>query len=45
MISPWRDILPRYPDSPCIVEVKCSQSLIDEIVKLASALIYKTGHS
>jgi phosphomannomutase/phosphomannomutase/phosphoglucomutase len=46
MILFWRDILPRYPDSPCIVEVKCSQSLIDEIVKLGGQpLIYKTGHS
>jgi phosphomannomutase/phosphomannomutase/phosphoglucomutase len=46
MILFWRDILPRYPDLPCIVEVKCSQSLIDEIVKLGGEpLIYKTGHS
>lgn len=46
MILFWRDILPRYPDLPCIVEVKCSQSLIDEIVKLGGQpLIYKTGHS
>ncbi len=46
MILFWRDILPRYPDLPCIVEVKCSQSLIDEIEKLGGKpLIYKTGHS
>lgn len=46
MILFWRDILPRYPNLPCIVEVKCSQSLIDEIVKLGGEpLIYKTGHS
>jgi phosphomannomutase/phosphomannomutase/phosphoglucomutase len=46
MILFWRDILPRYPDLPCIVEVKCSQSLIDEIKLLGGTpLIYKTGHS
>jgi phosphomannomutase/phosphomannomutase/phosphoglucomutase len=46
MILFWRDILPRYPDLPCIVEVKCSQSLIDEINHLGGTpLIFKTGHS
>jgi phosphomannomutase/phosphomannomutase/phosphoglucomutase len=46
MILFWRDILPRYPNSQCIVEVKCSQSLIDEIEKLGGKpYIYKTGHS
>jgi phosphomannomutase/phosphoglucomutase len=46
MILFWRDILPRYPNSTCIVEVKCSQSLIDEIEKLGGKpYIYKTGHS
>lgn len=46
MILFWRDILPRYPGTTCIVEVKCSQSLIDEIERLGGIpLIYKTGHS
>ncbi len=46
MILFWRDILPRYPEADCIVEVKCSQSLIDEIEKLGGKpVIYKTGHS
>ncbi|MGI6452371.1 MAG: phosphomannomutase/phosphoglucomutase [Syntrophomonadaceae bacterium] len=46
MILFWRDILPRYPQTQCIVEVKCSQSLIDEIKRLGGRpLIYKTGHS
>ncbi len=46
MILFWRDILPRYPGSQCIVEVKCSQSLIDEIIRLGGKpVIYKTGHS
>ncbi len=46
MILFWRDILPRYPGSECIVEVKCSQALIDEIKNLGGKpLLYKTGHS
>jgi len=46
MILFWRDILPRHPHSQCIVEVKCSQGLIDEIERLGGIpLIYKTGHS
>lgn len=46
MILFWRDILPRYPGSNCIVEVKCSQSLIDEIEKLGGKpILFKTGHS
>jgi len=46
MILFWRDILPRYPGSNCIVEVKCSQSLIDEIERLGGIpMLYKTGHS
>jgi len=46
MILFWREILPRYPGTDCIVEVKCSQALIDEINKLGGKpLIYKTGHS
>lgn len=46
MILFWRQILPRYPGSECIVEVKCSQALIDEIERLGGhPVIYKTGHS
>ena len=46
MILFWREILPRYPGSECIVEVKCSQALIDEIERLGGRpVIYKTGHS
>lgn len=46
MILYWREILKRYPGSTCIVEVKCSQSLIDEITRLGGKpFIYKTGHS
>ena len=46
MILFWRQILPKYPGSKCIVEVKCSQSLIDEIKRLGGEpVMYKTGHS
>ncbi|MDR1617060.1 MAG: phosphomannomutase/phosphoglucomutase [Syntrophomonadaceae bacterium] len=46
MVLFWREILPKYPRAKCIVEVKCSQTLIDEIEKLGGQVIlYKTGHS
>lgn len=46
MILFWREILQKYPGADCIVEVKCSEALIDEIVKLGGKpIIYKTGHS
>ncbi|MDD4802396.1 MAG: phosphomannomutase/phosphoglucomutase [Syntrophomonas sp.] len=46
MILFWREILPKHPGADCIVEVKCSQALIDEIVRLGgNPIIYKTGHS
>ena len=46
MILFWREILPQYPQTKCIVEVKCSQSLVDEIEKLGGTpIFYKTGHS
>lgn len=46
MILFWREILEKYPGADCIVEVKCSQSLIDEIKRLGGKpIIYKTGHS
>lgn len=46
MVLFWRDILPRYPGTQCLVEVKCSQSLVDEIERLGGVpIIYKTGHS
>lgn len=46
MILYWREILPRHPGLDCIVEVKCSQALVDEIEHLGGKpMIYKTGHS
>ena len=46
MILFWREILPKYPGTHCIVEVKCSDLLVDEIKKLGGKpVFYKTGHS
>jgi phosphomannomutase/phosphoglucomutase len=46
MILYWREILPRHPGADAIVEVKCSKTLIDEIVRLGGRpQFYKTGHS
>lgn len=46
MILYWREILSHHPGLDCIVEVKCSQALIDEIERLGGRpIIYKTGHS
>lgn len=46
MILYWREILPRYPGSTALVEVKCSQALIDEIVRLGGKPVFsRTGHS
>ncbi|WP_027718325.1 phosphomannomutase/phosphoglucomutase [Desulfovirgula thermocuniculi] len=42
----WREILPRHPGAPAIVEVKCSQALVEEIRRLGGRpVFYKTGHS
>lgn len=46
MILFWREILPKYPGTSAIVEVKCSDTLVDEIRKLGgNPIFYKTGHS
>lgn len=46
MILFWREILPKYPGTDAIVEVKCSDTLVDEIKKLGgNPVFYKTGHS
>lgn len=46
MVLYWREILRQHPGTQCIVEVKCSQSLISEIERLGGKpLFYKTGHS
>jgi len=42
----WREILPRFPGAAAIIEVKCSQALVDEVVRLGGRpFFYKTGHS
>ena len=42
----WREILPHYPGSPALVEVKCSQALWDDLVRQgARPFFHRTGHS
>ena len=42
----WREILAKHPEELAIVEVKCSQALVDEIKRLGGKpIFYKTGHS
>jgi len=46
MILYWREIMPKNPGTNAIVEVKCSEALVDEIKKLGGKpMFYKTGHS
>lgn len=46
MVLFWREILPKYPGTTAIVEVKCSEILVDEIKRLGGKpVFYKTGHS
>ncbi|ATW25193.1 phosphomannomutase/phosphoglucomutase [Candidatus Formimonas warabiya] len=46
MVLFWREILPKYPGTPGIVEVKCSDLLVQEIERLGGKpVFYKTGHS
>ncbi len=42
----WREIMPSYPGAEAIIEVKCSQALVDEVKRLGGKpFFYKTGHS
>ena len=46
MILFWREILPKYPGTPVIIEVKCSQALVEEVERLGGKpIFYRTGHS
>jgi phosphomannomutase/phosphoglucomutase len=46
MILYWREILPRHPGAAVIVEVKCSQALVEEVTRLGGRpFFYRTGHS
>ncbi len=42
----WREIMAAHPGAQAIIEVKCSQALVDEVVRLGGKpFFYKTGHS
>jgi phosphomannomutase/phosphoglucomutase len=42
----WPEILAKHPGAPSIIEVKCSQTLVDEVERLGGKpIFYKTGHS
>lgn len=42
----WREIMEKHPGARAIIEVKCSQALVDEVVRLGGEpFFYKTGHS
>jgi len=42
----WREIMAEHPGAQAIIEVKCSQALVDEVVRLGGKpFFYKTGHS
>ena len=42
----WSEILPKYPGAEAIIEVKCSQALEDEVLRLGGKpYYYKAGHS
>ncbi|MBE3574336.1 MAG: phosphomannomutase/phosphoglucomutase [Firmicutes bacterium] len=46
MVLYWREILPRHPGATAIIEVKCSQALVEEVERLGGRpLFYRTGHS
>ena len=46
MILFWREILPKNPGAIAIIEVKCSQALVEEVERLGGRpMFYKTGHS
>lgn len=46
MILFWREILSKHPGALAIIEVKCSQALVDEVKRLGGQpLFYRTGHS
>ncbi|MGB9780114.1 phosphoglucosamine mutase [Caldanaerobacter subterraneus] len=46
MILYWREIMKKHPGAEAIVEVKCSQALVEEVERLGGKpVFYKTGHS
>lgn len=46
MVLFWREILPSRPGAVALVEVKCSQALVDDIRRLGGNPVFcRTGHS
>ncbi len=46
MILYWREIMPKFPGCEALVEVKCSQALVEEIERLGGKPVFhRTGHS
>src|SRR5690606_33251523 len=46
MILYWRVLFRSHPGTTAIIEVKCSQALVEEVERLGGKpLFYKTGHS
>ncbi len=42
----WREVLAKHPGAQAIIEVKCSQALVEEVERLGGRpFFYKTGHS
>lgn len=42
----WREVIEKHPGAPAIIEVKCSQALVDEVRRLGGKpVFYRTGHS
>ncbi|MFZ5642307.1 MAG: phosphomannomutase/phosphoglucomutase [Bacillota bacterium] len=42
----WKEVLQKHPGAPAIIEVKCSQALVDEVTRLGGKpVFYRTGHS
>ncbi len=46
MVVYWEEVLAKHPGADVIVEVKCSQALVDEVNRMGGKpQFYKTGHS
>lgn len=46
MVLFYREVLKKYPGAPCLIEVKCSQTLYDDVLQHGGVpQFYKTGHS
>lgn len=46
LLAAWREILPKHPGATALVEVKCSETLVDEIRRLGGKPTFcRTGHS